>query len=749
MQAQVTVDKLIAELFALGKGTASVNELLERSGEKVRELTSADRIKLTSTYQKKEGLSQLEEFVINTGKPYVDNRLGDYSAFQDLVKYYNSGFKSCALLPSAVEGRSVFILTLLSRQEDAFSSGMVEAAALLSDIIAYEAVARIERERSISLARYFDAAFDPGTAKLMVDRSGSIVKANKAMAAASGLVQRELNGKNVRDLFDADADVVESLARGGSVEARSKRNPERFYRLTGSDVNEKLMLVTAYDITDLKMLDEEAKLANSSTNDAFLLMDKDTRVIWATDNVQRILKMRKEMIVGGKLADLEYGDRELAGSLAAAKDAYTRQMRINAGNDLFVDVKATFLRNAFGGFSCVISSNSLEKRIGSMQKVMDELIECSGDVIMNVDTFGYVNSANMSAEKILGYARGELRGMALNLLYADKDSSDRTNSSLALAKKNGVVGNVFVSVQTKGGGGGVPCEQTVRSITDAENGLVGYMIMLRELGTKRMNDRLQEAVEKLTRERDSMREESTMQMQFINDLSHDLKTPLTNIKGFAKLLSEGRFGELSSEQSENVGIINTEADRLMELIMQILDVAKLASSKIKLDLQPVNLTELAKTPSLNTLAEVAKKKGLEFSWNIDYNVPEIQADPNRLIQVFANLIGNAIKFTDKGSIRVNVVRKGKSIRVEVADTGIGISREDRSKIFKKFYQLQRKSLTKQEGSGTGLGLSIAKGIVNLHGGKMHLISEPGKGSTFWFTLPISGKQDKKHGAAKQ
>ena len=88
------------------------------------------------------------------------------------------------------------------------------------------------------------------------------------------------------------------------------------------------------------------------------------------------------------------------------------------------------------------------------------------------------------------------------------------------------------------------------------------------------------------------------------------------------------------------------------------------------------------------------------------------------------------------------------MRVEVSDTGVGIGREDRSKLFRKFYQLQRKGLTKQEGSGTGLGLSIAKGIVNLHGGTMHVISEPGKGSTFWFTLPVSGKQ-KKRGTQKQ
>jgi two-component system sensor histidine kinase ChiS len=129
---------------------------------------------------------------------------------------------------------------------------------------------------------------------------------------------------------------------------------------------------------------------------------------------------------------------------------------------------------------------------------------------------------------------------------------------------------------------------------------------------------------------------------------------------------------------------------------------------------------------------------------VAYDTPRITADPNRLIQVLVNLIGNAVKFTDKGSIEVRVVKKtNRSIECSVSDTGIGISDEDKKKLFRKFYQAPKTDLVKQEQAGTGLGLSITKDIVTLHGGKIGFESELGKGSRFWFTLPINSRAKKK------
>lgn len=206
-----------------------------------------------------------------------------------------------------------------------------------------------------------------------------------------------------------------------------------------------------------------------------------------------------------------------------------------------------------------------------------------------------------------------------------------------------------------------------------------------------------------------------------------------------------RYKELTPPQMYSFKLIKEmeNLNRLMDLIMQVLDVAKFSANKIRLDYQQVNLEELGQHPSIRSLSELCSRKGVSFGWHVDYNVPSVSADPNRLIQVFVNLITNAIKFTEKGSVEVYITKVGRSVRVDVKDTGIGISKDDIGKIFKKFYQLQRRGLTKQEGSGTGLGLTIVKEIVNLHGGKMHVKSEVGVGSDFWFTIPISEKEKKK------
>jgi len=733
---------LAAELLEEINRSSGADDLLANISSYLESKFKLDKALFYDLYRSDKEASQYNEFVINTLKPYVDNKLSGYSAFPELVGYYTSGYRSCMTVPVIVATKPALLLTLLSRQEDQFSEQSKQLFSLVAQLVGYAFVAKLERERSISLAKYFDAAFNTPTPQLLLDKKGTIIRANKELFAKFGLSQKEIYGKSITSLFDIDANAIASIARGIPVEAYSLDRNSLFHIL-GSEISDNLIHAAAYDVTQLRDLEEVTKIAEEATREAFLVLDNDTKVLWASKNIERIIKVSKQELLGRRLS--EFLDADLTsdcGSFPCIKSA-----KINIGNGVTVEAKVAIYKSSIG-YSCVVSNNSFEKYINSIQNYVRNIADMSNDAMITIDVLGYVTSANKSAEKLFGFSIGELKGSNIINRYADEESQKRFNFSITLANERGVVGDTFVNISPKEGEQ-VPCEQSVIRLYDEEGKTTGYLLIYHELATKRLIENLQDSLEKAERQSSNYKAESDLKTQFIYNISHDLKTPLTNIKGFAKLFYDGTFGELNEDQKKHIEIIISESDRLMQLIQQILDVAKLSSGKIKLDLQKVNFRELGQNPSIKSLSEMIEKKGLAFEWVVDYNVPEIIADPNRVIQVLVNLIGNAIKFTEHGSIRVHVFKKGKNVRVEVADTGIGISKEDKAKLFRKFYQLPRKGLTKQEGSGTGLGLVISKEIVNLHGGKIGVISELGKGSTFWFTLPIYGKKQKESKTKQQ
>ena len=254
MLETVIVDRIITELFSVGRSTKDTDELLSLFGSKTKELFGVDEVKVSSTYPDRGNLTSLEDYTRNTGKPYVDNRLSDYSAFPELIKYSSMGYRSCALVPAIVDGSSVFVLTLLSKKEDRFDNSLIETSNLVSNMVAYQAVARAEKERSISLAKYFDAAFNSDFIQLLIDRSGVIIKANKATYTDLEKTQKEVHGKNVSDFFPIDRTALDAMAKGHSMEFYSKQRTKDIYRIACSSVSDKLLLLSAYNITNLKIL---------------------------------------------------------------------------------------------------------------------------------------------------------------------------------------------------------------------------------------------------------------------------------------------------------------------------------------------------------------------------------------------------------------------------------------------------------------------------------------------------------------
>jgi len=244
------------------------------------------------------------------------------------------------------------------------------------------------------------------------------------------------------------------------------------------------------------------------------------------------------------------------------------------------------------------------------------------------------------------------------------------------------------------------------------------------------------ALEKEKAEREKERAEQLVRVdqlkdQFLANTSHELRTPLHGIVG----ISEALFDQAKNpEEKENLGMIIASGKRLTSLVNDLLDFSKIKNHDIKLNTKPIGLKSLSDV-IVQVFNPLIKDKDVVIRNNIDANIPLVQADENRLQQIFYNLVGNAVKFIEKGEVSLEAKMDGKMIEVQVIDSGIGIPPEKLDAIFQEFEQAD--GSISREFAGTGLGLSISKRLAEIHGGKMWVESEIGKGSVFSFTLPIA------------
>ena len=221
--------------------------------------------------------------------------------------------------------------------------------------------------------------------------------------------------------------------------------------------------------------------------------------------------------------------------------------------------------------------------------------------------------------------------------------------------------------------------------------------------------------------------------EFLANMSHELRTPLNAIIGFSEVLGERLFGELNEKQAEYTDDILSSGRHLLSLINEILDLSKVEAGRMELELATFDLA-LAIDNARTFVRERATKHGINLDVTVDERLGDFVGDERKIKQILLNLLSNAVKFTPEGGrIGINAKQVDGAVEISVSDTGIGISPEDQAKIFEEFRQVGGDYAHKRE--GTGLGLTLAKKFVELHGGKIWVESEVGKGSTFSFTLP--------------
>jgi signal transduction histidine kinase len=222
--------------------------------------------------------------------------------------------------------------------------------------------------------------------------------------------------------------------------------------------------------------------------------------------------------------------------------------------------------------------------------------------------------------------------------------------------------------------------------------------------------------------------------QFLANMSHELRTPLNAIIGYTEMMADGLYGDVSEKAQGVLERVQANGRHLLGLINDVLDLSKIEAGQLVLAMEEYSLADMVATV-LSATESLARTKGLKLGSDVPAGLPTGTGDARRLTQVLLNLVGNAIKFTDQGSVEVRAAEVDGRFELSVVDTGFGIAPEDQAKIFEEFQQVDNTSTRKK--GGTGLGLSISRRIVELHGGHITVESDVGKGSTFKVTVPIN------------
>jgi len=249
----------------------------------------------------------------------------------------------------------------------------------------------------------------------------------------------------------------------------------------------------------------------------------------------------------------------------------------------------------------------------------------------------------------------------------------------------------------------------------------------------RLDAEQKQAAESLRSLNLKLEQASRAKSAFLANMSHELRTPMNAILGFTEMILDELYGEMPPDIKEPLTDIQVNGKHLLRLINDVLDLSKIEAGRMELVLSEYSVRDVVETVRAS-LRSLATEKGLDFVTEVGDDLPEAHGDSKRITQCLLNLAGNALKFTRRGRVTLGVERQADTLRYRVADTGMGISPEHVEAIFAEFQQVD--ATTTREFVGTGLGLSITKKFVELHGGRIWVESELGRGSTFYFTIPI-------------
>ena len=458
-------------------------------------------------------------------------------------------------------------------------------------------------------------------------------------------------------------------------------------------------------------------------NEGVIVIDAQGRVADVNPAAQKLLSLSTPQAVGKPATEIFAPWAHLAQKYRDVMDALD-EIAVGQGESqrwFELHLSALYDRNRrFAGRVVTVRDITRRKQAQEQLRQLSRAVEASPSSILITDADGLIQYVNPKFTQITGYALEEVQGRNPRILKTDRTPADvhrqlwetikagrEWHGEFCNRKKNGEVYWELASVSP---------------ITDADGKITHFVAVKEDITEQRqLRERALEA--------------SQLKSKLLANVSHELRTPLSGILGYAELLQDESFGPLSQEQKQAAAQIVEGADYLTTMINELLDEAQIEARTLILRLQPCSpRATLEKAEA--SMSVLARNKGLALITNVEPGFPgTLTADEGRLQQILTNLIGNAIKFTKVGEVRVNLYQPDPAHWcVRVSDTGVGIEARDFARIFEPFQKLSN-TLTR-ENRGTGLGLSITKQLVDLMGGQIGVESKLGSGSTFTVSLPV-------------
>ena len=531
------------------------------------------------------------------------------------------------------------------------------------------------------------------------------------------------SGGEIGDLIDGFNEML------GQIQLRDKQLGR--YR---EELEEKVALRTA----ELMEQEERTRIILSAAGDGILTFDGGGAIESFNPAAEHIFGYASAEVTGKQVAILtpvehKYQIREFVEkylNVPGSRDSGYRTEAIGLHSDgrripLELAINEFFLHGR-QMFACVLRDITKRKEIEGQLLKLSRAVEQSPVSVVITSRDGTIEYVNPRFVEMTGYTLHEAVGQNPRILKTGAHDDDFYKNLWNTVLAGDLWQGEFCN--RKKNGETYWEHALVAPVRDAKGEITHFVSIKEDITESRR------AAEELRAAKEAAEAANRAKSDFLANMSHELRTPLNSVIGFSGVLVKEFYGKLNEKQSEYVRYIGESGKHLLGLINDILDLSKVEAGKMKLEAAPVALTDVIQA-SVAMLKERAMKNDIRLSVEIGPGLEEtIEADERKVKQILFNLLSNAVKFTPEGgSVTLAASKEEDAVHVCVADTGIGIKPEDMQKLFTEFTQLESTYTKKYD--GTGLGLALTKKLVELHGGRIWVESEEGKGSRFYFTLP--------------